>query len=248
MSATLYAFVPARAGSKRIVAKNIRPLAGHPLIAYTLAAARASSVFTRVIVSTDSLDIAQTAKRYGAEAPFLRPSELAGDRSPDIEWIRHLLAELRARGEAPDAFSILRPTSPFRQPDTIQRAAKRFLGSRADSLRAVQKVTEHPGKMWVRRGEHVTPLLPFSSEGTRWQSTPYQALPEVYVQNASLEIAWTRTVEDKGSIEGDLVLPFFSEGYEGFDLNDEVDWIVAEQLHATGRAKLPVVEGVPADG
>lgn len=239
----LVALIPARAGSKRVTGKNVRPLDGHPLLAYAIASARASGAFSRIIVSTDSEEFAAVARAYGAEAPFLRPAALAGDLSPDIEWVRHALGELRAAGDTPDAYALLRPTSPFRQAVTIQRAVREFLASSADSLRAVQKVSEHPGKMWVRRGPYMTPLLPFASNGTRWQSTPYQGLPEVFVQNASLEIAWTKTALEKGTLEGDLVHPFLTQGYEGFDINDELDWELAVHLITTGKATLPHVGG-----
>lgn len=235
------ALIPARSGSKRIHAKNIRPLAGHPLIAYTIAAATQSGAFDRVVVSTDSEDVARIARDYHAETPFLRPGEMAGDLSPDIEWIVHALTHPATSGA--DVFALLRPTSPFRQPETIRRAMTAFLAAKgADSLRAVQKVSEHPGKMWVQRGPFITPLLPFSNERQRWQSTPYQALPPVLVQNASLEIAWSRVPLETGTIEGNIVVPFFTEGHEGYDLNDEMDWTLGQLLVEQGRAQLPRVE------
>ena len=115
---TVVALIPARSGSKRVQDKNIRPLAGHPLIAYTIMAARASRVFDAVIVSTDSEAYAQIARKYGAEIPFLRPAEIAGDLSPDIEWVEYTLKKLQSEGREFDVFSILRPTSPFRLPRT----------------------------------------------------------------------------------------------------------------------------------
>ena len=183
MRNSVVALIPARAGSKRLANKNIRPLAGHPVIAYTIAAARESGIFDAIIVSTDSPEYAEIARHYGAEVPFLRPAQLAGDLSPDIEWIEHALGELREHGREFDCFSLLRPTSPFRRSDTIQRAWQLFMSNTgADSLRAVQKCTEHPGKMWVIRGNRMHPLLPFGPKEQPWHSTPYQALPEVYVQ------------------------------------------------------------------
>ena len=117
------ALIPARSGSKRVPDKNIRPLAGHPLIAYTIAAALGSGIFNDVMVSTDSEHYAEIAKYYGAQVPFLRPVELAGDQSPDFEWLQYTLSRLRETGRSYDCFSILRPTSPFRMPATIQRAS-----------------------------------------------------------------------------------------------------------------------------
>ena len=249
------AFIPARHGSKRVPGKNTRPLAGHPTLAYTVSPALASGVFDTVIVSTDSEETAAIARHYGAEVPFLRPPAFAGDTSPDIEWLEHALTTLRDQGRTWDAFSLLRPTSPFRTAATIQRAWSVFTAATgADSLRAVEKCTQHPGKMWVVRGDRIVPLLPPDARGALagegpasqpWHSTPYQALPPVYVQNASLEIAWTRVVFETRTIAGNTLVPFFTEGYEGFDINDPTDWMVAERLLADGGVALPPVSQPP---
>jgi CMP-N,N'-diacetyllegionaminic acid synthase len=243
---SIVALIPARAGSKRVVGKNIRVLAGHPVIAYTIAAALQSKVFSAVIVSTDSEEYAEIARYYGAEVPFLRPAELAGDLSPDIEWLEFTLMKLREMGRTYDCFSILRPTSPFRQSETIQRAWKKFTAEDGvDSLRAVEKCKQHPGKMWVVRGERMLPLLPFGPIELPWHSTPYQALPEVYAQNASLEIAFTRVVLEGHSISGTVVVPFLTQEPEGFDVNQPYDWQYAENLLVSGQATLPYVPQAP---
>lgn len=243
------ALIPARAGSKRVSNKNIRLLGGHPVMAYTIAAAAESGVFDRILVSTDSEEYGRIARHYGADVPFLRPAAFAGDLSPDIEWVAHTLATLAAAGEQYDSFSILRPTSPFRQATTIQRAFAQFEADpAADSLRAIEKCRQHPGKMWVVRGSRMTPLMPFSNGAQPWHSSQYQALPEVFVQNASLEMAWTRVVTDGGTIAGQVVAPFFTEGFEGFDINRPDDWDAAEVLVARGEARLPAVPGAPYRG
>ena len=243
---SIVALIPARSGSKRVPDKNIRPLSGHPLIAYTIAAALESKIFSAVIVSTDSESYADIAEHYGAEIPFLRPSELAGDLSPDIEWLEYTLTRLREEGRRYDCFSLLRPTSPFRLPETIRRAWHAFLGEEGvDSLRAVEKCGQHPGKMWVVRGNRMMPLLPLSPAEQPWHSSQYQSLPEVYVQNASLEIAWTRVVFEERTIAGHVLMPFFTEGYEGFDVNSDYDWYLAEHLVAQGKALLPSVRQQP---
>jgi CMP-N,N'-diacetyllegionaminic acid synthase len=249
------ALIPARHGSKRVPGKNVRALNGHPTIAYTIAPAIESGVFESVIVSTDSGEIAEIARHYGAEVPFLRPPAFASDTSPDIEWLEYTLTELTRQERTWDCFALLRPTSPFRTADTIGRAWSRFLAQEGvDSLRAVEKCAQHPGKMWVVRGDRLFPLLPFDvfqqeSDGGRreqpWHSTPYQALPAVYVQNASLEIAWTRVVLQGRTIAGHVVVPFFTEGYEGFDINDRHDWMIAERLLAEGAVSLPDVPQPP---
>lgn len=239
---SVIALIPARAGSKRVPDKNVRLLSGHPVLAYTIAAARESGVFAAVVVSTDSEEYGAIARHYGAEVPFIRPAEIAGDLSPDIEWIDYTLRKLRDQGREYDCFSILRPTSPFRQPDTIRRAWRQFLGETGiDSLRAVEKCKQHPGKMWVVRQSRMTPLLPLTPPQLPWHSTQYQALPEVFVQNASLEIAWSRVVFDEHSISGTVLTPFFTEDYEGFDLNHPDDWRLANELIESGSAHLPQV-------
>jgi CMP-N,N'-diacetyllegionaminic acid synthase len=240
------ALIPARMGSKRVPGKNVRPLHGHPTLAYTIAPAVESGVFESVIVSTDSEEIAAVARHYGAEVPFLRPAAFAGDTSPDIEWLEHALVEFKRQGRTWDAFSLLRPTSPFRGAEMIRRAWARFSSQQGvDSLRAVEKCTQHPGKMWVVRGDRMVPLLPFGPESQPWHSTPYQALPTVYVQNASLEIAWCRVVFERRTIAGDVVVPFVTDGYEGFDINDPTDWMIAERLLADGAVQLPPIRQVP---
>jgi len=243
------ALVPARAGSERVTNKNIRPLAGHPLIAYSIAAARQSSCLQAVVVSTDSPDIARIAEHYGAEVPDLRPAEMATSTSPDIEWVRHALEGLERRERRFELFSILRPTSPFRTAETVDRAfaALLALGDRADSIRAVEKCRQHPGKMWVLDGDLMRPLLPQPDEPPPLHSRQYQALPPVYAQNSSLEIAWTRAVSEQGSISGERVVPFFTEGAEGFSIDYEEDWETAQRLIATGQASLPQVEEAPVE-
>lgn len=236
------ALIPARAGSERVPGKNVRELGGHPLIAYTIAAAQASDVFDAILVSTDSPEIAAVAESYGAEIPGLRPAEMATSTSPDIEWIRHTIGELAAEGRRYDVFSLLRPTSPFRGPEVIRRAFEQLvgLGERADSLRAVRLCHEHPGKMWVLDGELMRPLLE-QPDGVPYHSRQYQSLPPVYVQDSSLEMAWMRTVRGDGSIAGKRVAPFFTQGAEGFSIDYPEDWQLAEEMIADGRATLPAI-------
>jgi len=242
MAPTVVGLIPARSGSRRIPGKNVRLLAGHPLVAYAISAALDSGVFTRVIVSTDSEEVAAVGRRYGAETPFLRPAESAGEMSPDIDWVNHTLRTLAARGGSYDAFSILRPTNPFRQAETIRRAWAQFAREPgADSLRAVELCRQHPAKMWVVEGEWMRPLLDDGGINPPWHSTPYQALPAVYSQNASLEIAWSRVLLESGTIAGRKIIPFLTEGWEGFDINRPEDWLLAEVLIERRLAALPPV-------
>jgi CMP-N,N'-diacetyllegionaminic acid synthase len=233
------ALIPARSGSKRIFNKNIKILGKHPLLAYSICSAIESKEFDKIICATDSQEYAEVAKYYGAEVPMLRIKDISNDCSPDIEWVRWILEILKNNNESFEVFSILRPTSPFRQPDTIKRAMNIFLSKPfIDSLRAVEKCSQHPGKMWVLKDETMQPLIPLTPDSVPWHSSQYAALPEVYVQNASLEIAWTKTVLQKGSIAGNIIAPFITNEFEGLDVNTEFDWWKAEKIIYENKIQL----------
>jgi CMP-N,N'-diacetyllegionaminic acid synthase len=230
--------IPAKGTSERAPGKNIQPLRGHPLIAYSIASAREAGIFTEVLVSTDSPEIAEISHRYGA-AVLERPAELASRTSPDIEWLLHAM-----EGRSEEAFALLRPTSPFRSAETIQRAWERFLelGDDTDSIRAVEPCRQHPAKMWRIDGDLMRPVLERPDDGTPWHSMQFQTLPEVWAQNSSLEIAWSRVLEgERPSISGEKIAPFFTEGSEGFSIDYPEDFERAERLLDSGEAELPAV-------
>jgi CMP-N,N'-diacetyllegionaminic acid synthase len=242
---TVIALIGARAGSERVPGKNVRRLAGHPLIAYAIETARQSGVFARVLVSTDSEEIVEVARWYGADVPFLRPPEQATSTAPDIEWIAWTLERLPERY---DLFAIVRATNPFRGPDAIRRGLEQLLATpEADSIRAVELVKQHPGKMWelAEDGRTMAPLLDQSHLESAWHAGQYQALPCVYVQNSALEIAWTRVVTETRTREGSVVAPFLTTGYEGLNIDDEDDFARAEALVASGAVALPHVGREP---
>lgn len=234
--------IPARKGSKRIPGKNTKLLAGHPLIAYTIAVAELSGVFANVVVcSDDDSVIALTSVSTWSWRRNPVP-----DDQPDVAWVRDALRWSGDIFGRPMSFCILRPTSPFRSVEMLRRAKAQFDSDclSSDSLRAVEPCSQHPGKMWTWEGDGypIKPLLPQKREdGTPWHSSPTQSLPTYYVQNSSLEMAWTSNVETHGTIAGRKVSPFFTHGYEGFSIDYERDWREAEYLIASGAAVLPAI-------
>ena len=239
----MIALIPARAGSQRIPGKNTRLLAGHPLLLYSIWAAQASGLFDRIIVSTE--DECAGSIAFGVGAMWMwRPPALATDVATDIEWVRYTMGILLDHGLRPETFALLRPTSPFRDAQTLQRAFQAFTvpDGTHDSLRAVERVRQHPYKMWTWQGKGY-PIRPLHAgchpDGTPWHSSPTQSLPAIYVQNSSLEMAYTANVEAHGTIAGRKIIPFFTEGYEGFSLDYPEDWELAERLIASRAAVLP---------
>jgi len=234
----IVALIPAKGTSLRVEAKNIRPLAGHPLLAYTIGSARGAGLFTDVVVSTESPEVADIASRYGATVAY-RPAEHSRPLSLDIEWVLDVMAD---RPE--DAFAILRPTSPFRTPVGINCAWQRLLETRgrADSIRAVERCRQHPAKMWRLEDELLQPVLAHSRRATPPHSMPYQLLPEVWVQNSSLEMAWRHVLEgSQPTISGERIAPFFTDGMEGFSIDYLQDFDLAEWLIARRAVELPAV-------
>jgi CMP-N,N'-diacetyllegionaminic acid synthase len=196
-----------------------------------------------VFCATDDESYADIAKYYGADVSFLRPKMISNDNSPDIEWVSWVIENFKMIGEEYDIFSILRPTNPFRLPETIKRAFNKFINNSNSihSLRAIEKCKQHPGKMWLLDKNIMNPLLPNFNGDVPWHSCQYPSLPEVYIQNASLEIAWTSVLENYNSISGEIITPFISEGFEGFDINLEEDWIIAQYIIENNIDILPSI-------
>ena len=221
--------IPARSGSKGIENKNIRPFAGHPLMAHSITAAVFCRYASRVVVSTDSDEIAEVAKRYGAEVPFLRPAEMATDTSRDIEFCQHVLANI----DGADAYGyivILRPTSPIRPHGFIDAGVLKLMGTPdADSLRAVTDAPATPYKMWHRRGGRLAPVLS-DPDIPEAYNAPRQELPQVYWQTGHLDVIRRETIEN-GSITGGYVLPFYIEPKYCVDIDTPKDFKNAEQVY-----------------
>jgi len=221
------ALIPARNGSKRLPGKNIKELKGRPLIAYTICSALSSGVFSDVIVSTNCPNIAEIAVRWGARVPLLRPEKFARDNSPDIEWVNHSVTHMLNQPlHDIGYFAILRPTNPLRSSSTIINAMETIQNTLwADSLRAMELCSQHPGKMWtLDHKSEATAFLPQDKHTVPTHSQPTQSLPAVWSQNASLEIVKSTSLLSTGLISGSRVLGFEMPSYEGFDINTETDW------------------------
>lgn len=207
------AFIPARSGSKGIPRKNLIPLAGKPLLAWSIEQALATSQVTRTIVSTDDQKIAAVAREYGAEVPFLRPKKYADDLSPDIDTFRHAINWLdENEGYHPALIVHLRPTGPVRETWRIEEAIKLIHDHpEADALRSVAPALQTPFKMWRIDGiGFMQPVL--SLDGLPdCQSRPRQQLPMIYWQNGYVDIIRPRCVLQHESMWGRKVLPYIIE-------------------------------------
>lgn len=235
----IVAFIPARAGSQRLPGKNLRPLAGHPVMAYSIAAAQESGIFHDVYVVTRDAETATVAKRYGAHV-LGRSADSATGEAADILWVTEALARL-APVVHPDAFAIVRATSPFRSAAAIRAGWALLQSSGADSVRAMAPWDGcHPGKLWLHEGDRVVPALEGSVRGVPYHSAPSQVLPPVLRQTAGLELAWVARTVHRGSIAGRTIAPLLVEGADALDLNTPADWRDAEQWLAEGHT-LPTV-------
>lgn len=229
--------IPARAGSRRVPGKNTKLLGGKPLIQWTIEAARAANV-CEIVVSTDDPAAGVWARERLCRIHY-RKAEHATDGAPDILWMLDLID-----GVSTPYIAICRPTSPFRTASTIRRGYAAFIASGADSLRAVEPVKEHPGKMWMDRHGLILPVMPnhyvLNNElPVPWHSMPTQRLPIIYKQNASLEIAKVDVIKETRTISGYRVKPFFTETLEGFDINTPEDWAEAEIIAASLLSPAP---------
>jgi CMP-N,N'-diacetyllegionaminic acid synthase len=222
------AIIPARGGSKGIPRKNIRSLAGKPLIAWSIEAALAAHSVDRVIVSTDDEEIAAVARQWGAEVPFLRPAEIAGDHSPDIAAFQHALHWL-AQHQAyhPGIVVHLRPTCPVRRCGVIDEMVEVLTrDSGWDSVRCVAPVAHTPYKMWTRCDDgHLEPLLQLAGVAEPWNQ-PRQTLPEVLIQTANVDVVRTSIILDRHSMTGRAIYGFVEPDF--YDIDSEEEFCRAE--------------------
>jgi N-acylneuraminate cytidylyltransferase len=235
LSEAVLALVPARGGSKSLPRKNLKLLAGHPLLAYSVQAAREAAEVTRVLVSTDDPEIRDVALAYGAEAPFLRPPSLARDHTTDWPVFAHALSWLEQEEDyRPGIVVQLRPTSPLRPAGLIDAGVRLLRGDpRADSVRAVTPPSQNPFKMWRIEEGYLRPLL--GDALSEPYNMPRQALPDTYWQTGHLDVVRTRTIQAGRSMTGERVLPLLVEGTYAVDIDTLEQWSLAEALLLSGR-------------
>ena len=225
----MVSIIPARGGSKDIPKKNIALLAGKPLLAYSIEYSLGCPLIERTIVSTDDSETADTAKKYGAEAPFLRPSELAQDDTQDYPVFLHALQWLREHeGYTPDMVVHLRPTSPLRPIGLIEKAIQMMMQDPdADCLRTIYETPITPYKMWQLEKGYLRPFVQL--EGRESYNMPRQELPEVFWHNGVLDIIRASTILEKHSVSGTKILPLLMDSsFLTVDIDKPFDLIVAE--------------------
>lgn len=231
----ILAVIPARGGSKSIPRKNIKILAGKPLIAWTIEAAKKSKYLTRIIVSTDDREIAEIAKKCGAEAPFLRPAVISGDLATDVEFLVHALDFLKERdGYEPEIILRLPPTSPLRTAAHIDLGIETLLKNpEADAVRPVTEAPKHPYKMWSLStdGKYLEPFLAKHITGMEEPyNMPRQVLPKVYVHTGAMDVMRLRTIRELKSTSGKRLAYFFMKPEDSVNIDTALDFDLAEIL------------------
>ena len=219
--------IPARGGSKGVPGKNIRPLDGKPLLAYTAEVALASSMLTRVILSSDDAGIIEAGTKAGLEVPFTRPADLARDQTPTLAVIAHALEHFSAQGDEFDAVCLLQPTSPLRTIEFLDRAIQKFIDSQCDSLVSVRRVPHEYNPHWVYEvGQNGTLQI---ATGEKEIISRRQELPDAYHRDGSIYLTRT-TALAKNTLYGDSIAFIESPDDWYVNIDTEADWQRAESL------------------
>ena len=219
--------IPARGGSKGVPGKNIKLLAGYPLIAYSIAAGKLCPKIHRVVVSTDSELIAELSRKHGAEVPFMRPAEFAGDRSPDRDFVMHALEWFQKNeGAVPDYLVHLRPTTPLRDPALIDEAIAAFMSNpEATSLRSGHEAPESPFK-WFMRDEQGY-FHGFDPDDPRPGHTnlPRQLFPTVYIPDGYVDVLRASCVLNSDDIHGSRIMGYVSPMCREVDTLEDLEFL-----------------------
>ena len=234
------AIIPARSGSKSITDKNIKLLSGHPLIAYSIAAAKLSKKIEKVIVSTDSKEYADIAKQYGAEVPFIRPDEISTDTATDRGFLIHAMDWFEENeGSAPEYWVHLRPTTPLRDVEVVDNAIDEIMQDKsATSLRSGYKAPESPLKWLVKDGRYFKGLV-----GGEDYNLPKEAFKQVYIPDGFVDIVKSSFVMNNNEIHGDKMIGFESPVCTEVDSVEEFEYI-QYQLDKNGSKLLDYLNQV----
>ena len=221
-----YALIPARGGSTGVPGKNIALLGGFPLIAYAIAAAKLTPSITRVVVSTDSEAIANIAKRFGAEVPFMRPAEIARNDSRDIEFLLHATKWFEENeGSVPEYVVELRPTTPLRHPEDIEKAIIMIkVHPEASSLVSAHEIRESPHKLFSLQGGQFKGLFPHDPRPEYW-NLPRQAFPPIFQPDGYVDILKASNMKKTGRQHGDQILAFVSPDTGEIDRAEDFKFI-----------------------
>jgi N-acylneuraminate cytidylyltransferase len=234
----ILAVIPARGGSQGIPRKNLRSLAGRPLLAWSIAAAQQARLIGRIITSTDDDEIASVARTYGSEVPFIRPAELAQNDTRDLPVFQHAIEWLeKNEGYVPEIVVQLRPTSPLRPPWLIDQAVEALLSDEsADSVRSVTQPSQNPFKMWTITDNMLKPLL--SGDLHEPWNAPRQSLAPTYWQTGHIDVFRTRTIRQKLSLTGDRILPVMVDSSYGIDIDTLMHLRIATEVIVEGSLEL----------
>lgn len=226
----ILAVIPARGGSKGLPGKNIIQLGGKPLIAHSIEVAKESKLIQRIITTTDDMEIADVAKSYGAEIPFIRPSELALDDTPPEPVLKHAIEFLEQKEDyKPDIIVWLEPPYPIRTAEEVDEAIQMFIDDpEADSLRAVCRPFQNPYKMWVLEGKYLKPLI--NQDREVFHTGPRQNIRDVYWQNTHIFLLRYDTIMKGGNFYGDKILPYILNEDRFIDIDSKFDLELAEMI------------------
>ncbi len=217
----------ARGGSKGIPGKNIKNLAGKPLISYTIEAGLKSKLISKLILSTDDEGIAKIARKYGVSVPFIRPEKLSKDDTPGLPVITHAVKYMKEENNyQPDVIVVLQPTSPLRRSDHIDEALKIFLDYKTDSVVSVTKAPHNANPysiMSVNKDGSIKQFQKYNELGNLRQKKPV-----FYCRNGAIYACTYKCLIENETLYGNLTIPYFMEKKDSFDIDDEIDWKIME--------------------
>lgn len=224
----ILAIIPARGRSKGIPRKNVRLLAGRPLLQYTAEAALAGRCLTRVVLSTEDEEIAEVGRRCGLDVPFLRPLELALDDTPTLPVLQHAVGALEKDGARFDAICLLQPTSPFRTPDDIDGCINLLIESGADSVVTVLPVPHEHNPHWVYFQDENGFLRLSTGETTPIPQR--QLLPPAFHREGSIYVTRRDVLMEQNSLYGSKVVGFPMDPRRSVNIDTMGDWDRADAL------------------